>query len=183
MARKYRSGTAVACVIPSTSTSSPPRELCPPARLVNGVHPRLLILGSGLNLGFTSNIAVPGWFNVQYRVLPDQSYPLYSCEYLNSIAITKPASSTSALAPLLPTIHSFLSRRVLVPQRWFTYQQKALDERVLLSLVTSYSDKNYAIYGAKTAADAPAAFIQTFPGNFTKQLELSPPAGVQPSPI
>ena len=49
-----------------------------------------------------------------------------------------------------------LSRQVLVPQRWFTPQEKALDERILLNPVTSYSDKNYAAAGGKTADDAPS---------------------------
>ena len=39
-----------------------------------------------------------------------------------------------------------LSRQVSVPQRLFTPQEKAL-----LNPVTSYSDKNYADDGAKTA--------------------------------
>ena len=50
-----------------------------------------------------------------------------------------------------------LSRQVSVPQRWFTPQEKALDERILLNPVTSYSDKNYADDVAKTTDDAPAA--------------------------
>ena len=50
-----------------------------------------------------------------------------------------------------------LSRQVSVPQRWFTPQEKALDERILLNPVTSYSDKNYADNVAKTTDDAPAA--------------------------
>ena len=48
-----------------------------------------------------------------------------------------------------------LSQQVSVPQRWFTPQEKALDERILLNPFTSYSDKNYAADGAKIADDAP----------------------------
>ena len=56
-----------------------------------------------------------------------------------------------------------LSRQVLVPQRWFTPQEKALDERILLKPVTSYSDKNYAAAGGKTADDAPSARSSCLP--------------------
>ena len=59
------------------------------------------------------------------------------------------------LGPPTSDYQLVLSRQVLVPQRWFTPQEKALDERILLNPVTSYSDKNYADDGAKTANNAP----------------------------
>ena len=63
----------------------------------------------------------------------------------------------SGLGPPTSGTQLVLSRRVSVPQRWFTPQEKALDERILLNPVTSYSDKNYADNVAKTTDDAPAA--------------------------
>ena len=48
----------------------------------------------------------------------------------------------------------FLSRRVLIPQQWFTPLRKALNERNQKSLFASNSDKKCADDDAKTAADA-----------------------------
>ena len=43
-----------------------------------------------------------------------------------------------------------LSRRVLVPQQWFTPLNEAHDERITMSLISSNSDKNYADDSTKT---------------------------------
>ena len=104
LARKDKSGTAVSYVKPTSSTSSPLRGSYHSARLVlnNLSH----IPHSALGPGHTFNIAVPERFNVQHLVLPAKSIPLYSCEFLNIIAITHPASSTYLLSTFLPLLHS-----------------------------------------------------------------------------
>ena len=80
------------------------------------------------------------------------------CLYLHPKAASRlSVHCRSGLGPPTSGTQLVLSRRVSVPQRWFTPQEKALDERILLNPVTSYSDKNYADNVAKTTDDAPAA--------------------------
>ena len=160
LARKDGSGVVDSCVNSKSTTSSPPRNLRPPARFVynlnrfpvlcSGLNSRFYVPLSGPRLGLTSNISVSSRFYVQCRDLPD-----------------RPELPQLSIQPCGKLV---LSQRVLVPQRWFTPLEKALDETVLLSLVTSYSDENYADYGAKTPPP-PLLYLQSSPAF---QLTYSP---------